>query len=85
MQGCVLPRMAEGEVPIVFGEHPGLAIVAQAGVVARALAPHAGVAYPHLEGPALTHINHPAVGAGGDGQGAQRIGPAVEARRVVGR
>lgn len=85
LQGDMFPRVAEGEVTVVMGQHPGLAVVSQPRLVPGPLAHHAGVADPDLEGPALAHVHHPAVGAGGDGQGAQRVGPAVEACRVIGR
>lgn len=83
LQGHLLPSVAEGVVPIVVGQHPRLTVVAQPGLVPRAFALQRGVADPHLKGSTLAYVHHPAVGAGGHRQGAQRIGPTVESRWVV--
>lgn len=85
LQRHLLPRVAEGVVPAVVRQHPGLIVVAQPSLVPRAFALQRGVADPDLEGATLAHVHHPAVGAGGHGQGAQHVGPTVEARRVVGQ
>ena len=68
LQWHILPRVAEGVVPVVVGQHPGLTVVAQPGLVPGAFALQRGVADPHLKGSTLTYIHHPAVGARGQGQ-----------------
>lgn len=83
LQRHALPVVDEGVVPVVVGQHPGLTVVAQPSLVAAALSLQSGVANADFEGGALTDVHHPAVGAGRHEQGAQRVGPRVEARRVV--
>lgn len=77
--------MAEGVVHVVVGQHPGLGVVTEPRLVPGALSFHGGVADPDLEGTAVAHVHHPAVGAGGHGQGTQGVGPTVKARWVVRR
>lgn len=84
LQGHLLPRVTVRVVVIVARQHPGLSVVAQSGLIAGTFALQRGVADPHLKGAALTHVHHPAVGAGGHGQGAQSVGPRVKASGVVG-
>lgn len=84
LQGHLLPCVTVREVVIVARQHPGLSIVAQSGLIAGTFALQRGVADPDLKGTALTHVHHPAVGARGHRQGAQSIGPRVEASWVVG-
>lgn len=76
--------MKEGVVPVEVGQHPGLTVVAQTGLVLFAFSLHRGIANTDLEGAALANVHHPAVGAGRHQQGAQRVGPKVEPCRVVG-
>lgn len=84
LQGHLLPSVTVRVDVVVTRQHPGLGVVAQSGLVTRTFALQRGVADPDLEGTALTHVHHPAVGAGGHGEGAQSVGPRVEAGRVVG-
>lgn len=79
----LLARVPERVLAVVVGQHPRLVIVSQPGHVPGAFALEPDVADAHLEGGALAHIHHPAASAGGQRQGAEGIGPAVEARRVV--
>lgn len=83
LQGNLLPPVAEGVGPIIVGQHPRLTVVAQPGLVPRALALQRGIADPHLKGSALAYIHHPAVGARGHRHRAQCIGPIVESCWVV--
>lgn len=83
LQRHALPAVNEGVVPVVVGQHPGLTVVAQTGPVAAALSLQGGVTDAHFEGGTLADVHHPAVGAGRHKQGAQRVGPRVEACRVV--
>lgn len=75
--------MNEGVVPVVVGQHPRLTVVAQTSLVAAAFSLHGGVADANFEGGAMANVHHPVVGAGRHEQGAQRVGPGVEACRVV--
>lgn len=68
LQGHLLPCVAEGVVPVVVRQHPGLAVVAQPGRVPGAFALQRGVADPDLKGSTLAYVHHPAVGARGHGQ-----------------
>lgn len=83
LQGNLLPCVAEGVVPVIVGQHPRLSVVAQPGLIPRAFALYRGIADPDLKGGTLAYVHHPAVGARGHGQRAQRVGPTVEPRRVV--
>lgn len=83
LQRHALPAVDEGVVPVVVGQHPGLTVVAQTSLVAAALSLQGGVANAHFEGGALADVHYPAVGAGRHEQGAQRVGPGVEACGVV--
>lgn len=85
LQGHFLPGVTVRVDVVVARQHPGLGVVAQSGLVTTTFALQRGVADPDLEGGTLTHVYHPAVGAGGHGQGAQSVGPRVEAGGVVGR
>lgn len=68
LQGHRLPRVAEGVVPVVVGQHPRLTVVAQPGLVPIAFALQGRVADPDLKGSTLAYLHHPAVGAGGQRQ-----------------
>lgn len=85
LQGHFLPCMAKGIVTVIVGQRPRLAVVAQPGLVPRTFALQRGVADPDLKGSTLAYIHYPAVGAGGQRRGAQRIGPKVESCWVVAR
>lgn len=84
-QGHLLPRMAKGIVTVKVGQHPRVAVVAQPGLVPGAFALQRGVADPDLESSTLAYVHHPAVGAGGQRRGAERIGPRIESCWVVGQ
>lgn len=75
--------MDEGVVPVVVGQHPGLAVVSQTSLVAAALSLQGGVTDAHFEGGTLADVHQPAVGAGRHEQGAQCVGPRVEACGVI--
>lgn len=83
LQRHIFPVVYEGVVPVVVGQHPGLSVVAQTSRVAVALSLQGGVTYAYFEGGALADIHHPGVSAGRHEQGAQRVGPRVEACRVI--
>lgn len=83
LQGHLVPCVAERVVPVVVGQHPGLTVVAQPGLVPRAFALQRGIADPDLEGTTLTYVQHAAVGSRGHRQGTQCVGPTVESCWVV--
>lgn len=62
------PCVAVGVVSVIVGQHPGLAVVAQSGLVPGAFALQGGVADADLKGPTLPDVHHPAVDSRGHGQ-----------------